>query len=213
MLRTGSGPVIYRYKLAGLAVSGGGNIICPRQRLVTFDSMQSEYSSHTHNAAASHERGYEITSYQRTVLNTIVLHGSLTATGTITFTLTESGAGPSQQETYVVSMWTDSTPIYNLCGRQRESWTTFEKQTVRSWLMSSLSKAGACTMDPYSKKQQVATIFWHELQTAILGITSYATIDYGRFVMQDTQRNEANTFQGGQNTQMNQPNWGSGSGP
>jgi len=79
--------------------------------------------------------------------------------------------------------------------------------------MSSLSKAGACTMDPYSKKQQVATIFWHELQTAILGITSYATIDYGRFVMQDTQRNEANTFQGGQNTQMNQPNWGSGSGP
>lgn len=190
-----------------------GVILCPRQRPKTFVSMPNAYFSHTQGAETYQGSAYEICSYQRSVHNTIALHGSLTATGVITFTLTENGQAHSAPVTYVVSTWTDSTPMYSLCGRHDESWTTFESQTIKSWLTSSLSTAGACITDPSSRKPRVGTTFWHELRNAILAITLSATTDFGRFVTHDTQRNENDTFQDGLNSGMNQRNWGDGSCP
>ena len=175
--------------------------------------MANAYSSHTHSAESSLERAYEICSYQRTVHNTIVLHGSLTATGIITFTLMESGAGRSAQETFVFSTWTDSTPIFNQCGRRSESWSTFSKRTVSQYLTSSPWTAGeGCRTEPSSGRRQVATIFWHELQAAIQGITWCSIRDYESFVIRGIQRSESNMFHGGPDS-MSQANFGNGSCP
>jgi len=155
--------------------------------------MEYTFSSHTRNALLS-ENNYEIASHKESIHKNISLQGSVTAMGTITYTLTFTSDVANASLGPTLLTWTDTILTYRSHDPLQMSLPIAAKRTLSRWLTSiiieeSKTKHG----DLFWKAQAARHNFCRQCELAFHVITCFVLNSYYSFANTISEETKPNT--------------------